>query len=365
MSGSFNEWHSLFLLAAAQGFFLTVLLFSVRSFDSKNKILGVLMLLYSVALIDGVWFWSEYYLDYPHLLGVSMSFPFLYGPLLYLYFKEALRSGSFSWKTDRKHFILPLVALIYLAFYYVNSAEQKLILIPNWSQSWVNALVLPVSGLVSLIFYLRLIFKGLRRFEQQSETSVLWTKNWLFRISVVFGLFVLLSVLSYFLIFFQNNQVNYDYPIALGSAFFIYFMGYLGFSKSKLLNGIKVSEVKYQSSTLTPNAGNHLYEHVKKYLDKTKVYTNNQLRLASLADQLSMTSHQLSQIINEYSETNFSDFINNYRVEEAKRRLRTEDELRMNMLAIDVGFNNKTSFNQAFKKFVGCSPTEYKKRLMN
>lgn len=363
METSFDHWQIFFLIASAQGAFLAVILLTVRSIDWKNKLLGVLMVLFSLSLLDNVWFWSGKFMTSPHLLGISMSFPYFYSVLLYLYFKEAIRSNSLSWQNTSYHFLVPVLVLIYLSHYYFQDTNAKLHMISNWHKSVINAILLPVGGMVSMIYYWFLIRMRLVHYQNALGVKLIGFKNWLTQIWMAYGAFIALFLINYALIFIRRSSLTSDYLIATSYAIFIYFIGYLGFSKSKLLNGIKANDLKYQSSTITPTAGSHLYLHIQSYLHETRIYTNSQLRLGSLADQLSMTPHQLSQIINEQSGMNFSDFINGYRIEEAQKQM-THDT-RINRLAFDVGFNNRTSFSLAFKKFAGCSPSEFREQKAN
>jgi len=362
MNGSFDQWTSLFLLAAAQGIFLSILLWSAKSPDKKNLLLGSLVFLYSISLVDNVWYWSTYFRDFPHVLGISMVFPFLYGPLIYCYYKEAL-SKTLNFRNDWKHFLVPLVMFIYLSNYYFASGADKLAMLPNWYLNPINVLVIPISSVISLICYGILVLRQIRNYQDKTGSKILISRNWLTQIFLAFSLFVVVFVAFHVLIYLGESTVQSDYIIAFGSATFIYFIGYLGFTKSKLLNGIKVEETKYQSTTLTKAASQHLFEKTNRHLRETKVFTDSMLRLPGLAEQLSITPHQLSQVINEHSDGNFSEFINSYRIEEAKERMQADT--RINLLAIDVGFNNKTSFHQAFKKFVGCSPSEYRVRKLS
>jgi len=72
----------------------------------------------------------------------------------------------------------------------------------------------------------------------------------------------------------------------------------------------------------------------------------------------------LSQIINENLHLSFFDFINSYRIKEAGKRLVSSDYQKYTILAIamNVGFNSKSAFNMAFKKFTNKTPSEYKKQ---
>ena len=96
-----------------------------------------------------------------------------------------------------------------------------------------------------------------------------------------------------------------------------------------------------------------------------KPYLDPLLTLAMLAEQLSMPTKHLSQIINEHFRQNFNDFINSYRIRAAIAKLSAvqtrEDKLLK--IAFESGFNSKSVFNAAFKKNTGFSPSEFRQRL--
>jgi AraC-like DNA-binding protein len=89
------------------------------------------------------------------------------------------------------------------------------------------------------------------------------------------------------------------------------------------------------------------------------------LTLAELALALSTTPHNLSEVINTRTGQNFYDFVNGYRVDEVKERLRDPNADHLTLLAIglEAGFNSKSSFNAVFKKHTSMTPSEYKKTL--
>jgi AraC-like DNA-binding protein len=104
---------------------------------------------------------------------------------------------------------------------------------------------------------------------------------------------------------------------------------------------------------------------LRAYMETEKPYRIEDLRLAGVADELSIPAHVLSQVVNDHLQTNFSDFVNRYRIEEARRQLEDANNDQFTLLAIarEAGFNSKTSFYRAFKKHVGMSPPEYRYRL--
>ena len=102
-------------------------------------------------------------------------------------------------------------------------------------------------------------------------------------------------------------------------------------------------------------------------METDKPYLNSELTLRELAGKLSMSTHNLSEILNTRLNQNFYDFINRYRVEEVKRRLAENESEKYNLIAIafDSGFNSKSAFNTIFKKQTGTTPSQYRKQLFN
>jgi YesN/AraC family two-component response regulator len=98
-------------------------------------------------------------------------------------------------------------------------------------------------------------------------------------------------------------------------------------------------------------------------MENEKLFLDGDLTLQKLAERLAIPAQHLSQVINERLDQTFSDFINKYRVEEAKRRLLDPKTQHYTVLAIgeEVGFNSKSSFNAVFKKYTNTTPSEFRK----
>ncbi|MFS4454793.1 helix-turn-helix domain-containing protein [Maribacter sp. 2304DJ31-5] len=97
-------------------------------------------------------------------------------------------------------------------------------------------------------------------------------------------------------------------------------------------------------------------------LDKDKIYRNPELSLGTVAKKLNISTNYLSQMVNRLSGSNFSDFVNTYRVTDAKQKLIDPQFSNYTVLSIGLesGFNSKSVFYAAFKKHTGMSPTKYK-----
>jgi AraC-like DNA-binding protein len=120
---------------------------------------------------------------------------------------------------------------------------------------------------------------------------------------------------------------------------------------------------KYEWSSLTPETSERYLRRLLQSMAEEKLYLDTELTVAKLAEKLSIPPPHLSQIINERLKQSFVDFINTYRVEEAKRKLLDPLKRHYSVLAIaeEAGFNSKSSFNSVFKKHAQMTPSEFRK----
>ena len=105
-------------------------------------------------------------------------------------------------------------------------------------------------------------------------------------------------------------------------------------------------------------------EALESYLNKHESYLNPDLTVSMLAEEMKIDTKELSQLINKNMGQNFYNLMNHYRIEKAKSILRDKSKKHLTVLEIlyDVGYNSKSSFNQAFKKSTGETPSAYRKK---
>jgi AraC-like DNA-binding protein len=120
---------------------------------------------------------------------------------------------------------------------------------------------------------------------------------------------------------------------------------------------------KYKNSGLSKQKSLELFEALGILMKDTKPYRDAELTLFTLAKQLKIHPNHLSQIINQHHNQNFFDYINEYRVNDVKEALFSLKYDNHSLLGIahEFGFNSKASFNRAFKKFTGITPSEFRK----
>jgi AraC-like DNA-binding protein len=122
--------------------------------------------------------------------------------------------------------------------------------------------------------------------------------------------------------------------------------------------------VRYETSTLTDRQKADYLDRLTLFMQREKPYLNPELTIGELAEKTSIPRRYLSQIINESLNRNFFDFVNSYRIDEAKTLLGVpESEKNVLEILYDSGFNSKSVFNAAFKKFTSMTPRQYKNSL--
>ena len=121
---------------------------------------------------------------------------------------------------------------------------------------------------------------------------------------------------------------------------------------------------KYEKSSLTIQDADLYASTLKKYMKEKKAYLDPEITLQKLAKDLSMSPFYISQVINQVMNMTYYDFLNGYRIEEAKKELSDPEKKHKSIIEIlfEVGYKSKSVFNKAFKDYTGITPTEFRKK---
>jgi AraC-like DNA-binding protein len=385
---SFNSWTIIFLIAAVQGYFLSAILFFLKKGNvSANKTLALLILCFSLQMTFYVMFWTGYNQAYPWMNFWVEPLVFLAGPLLYLYILKLD-----SRKLPPKYFFHFLPAIIIFIFhlpFILRNLFGRIEFLRNYFflplNDWFKGIfnVIVYMQITSLTVYAVIIsiyiLNDKRKLNAFALDSEKLKHRWLQRITFLYIGFVIAFISYYILAFTQLIRPEYDYAISACMTLFIYTVGYMGFRQPAIFNEvfevetipnsspmIKIHQreavVKYQNSVLTNENASAIAARLKILMDEKKPYLDNSLKIQHLAEQLNVSTHQLSQVINSVLHQSYSDLVNRYRIEEAKKLLLDPGyKEKILSIAFDVGYSNKATFNIAFKKIAGTSPSEYRK----
>ncbi|APX10703.1 helix-turn-helix domain-containing protein [Tateyamaria omphalii] len=119
---------------------------------------------------------------------------------------------------------------------------------------------------------------------------------------------------------------------------------------------------KYEKSALSPEASERLCRKLRSAMEVDHLHRDANLSLWALASHIGASSNYISQTLNEVIGESFFDFVNSYRIAEAKSLLATTDKSVLN-ITYDVGFNARSSFYNAFKRHAGQTPTSFRKSM--
>jgi len=331
------------------------LIFQKKGIAKSRIILALLMIDFSVFLTSTfilLFFSRWHYIYYAHLANLGV---FLAPPLLYFYYQSLIDE---HFRLDYRSLLhaVPFGAIFSLMFYVIVFRLSRDFVFRPFGLVLISALF------VQSIFYLHRMV--IERNEFVAKGHVKAKLKW-FRYLLV-GIFLIFAFKL--LIFIVWNVLGFvDICIFLTGAFFIFsfiiinmLVLYGMFNPDLLINYFK-----YQSSSLNNSVKSKHYNELLNLLHQKKLYLDPLLTLEKLARQLNITDKQLSQLINESAGINFNDFINKYRIEEAQMLIKSNNERQPNILTIayEVGFNSKSTFNTAFKKFTNSTPSEYRRLI--
>ncbi|MEX2485429.1 MAG: helix-turn-helix domain-containing protein [Brumimicrobium sp.] len=124
------------------------------------------------------------------------------------------------------------------------------------------------------------------------------------------------------------------------------------------------SPKKYALSSLTDKKREELLKDLLNFMLAEKPYLNPHYSLKELARDTDISTHHISEVLNVAFNKNFYEFINIYRVETAKKLMKTNKDGKEKLLSIcfDAGFNSRATFNRVFKNIVGETPSAYQKK---
>lgn len=365
------------LLGAAQGLLLSLALLSSNAANkTANRILAALVLSISIIVAGAVLLTSQYVFYFPHLSRIHHPVVFLAGPLLFLYIEMLTSQKKSLERKDLLHFLPFVFCLIYLLPYYLQSRAAKLQVLgaEYLDQSfgawyYIRSALFMTQFLVYLVLVVLTIVKYSRRtgaHDLASERAVLLE----IRFFVVASTLLWLGAIARYA-FDSGGSTNLLVP--LGASLMVYAMGYLKMRRPPmdLAGSAEVEEkealvaMKYEKSMLTPERSERYLNKLLQLMEAERPYTDGDLTIQKLAQQLSIPLQHLSQTINERLGKSFPDFINSYRVEEAKKKLADPALKHLSVLGIaeEVGFNSKSSFNAVFKKHTDMTPSEFRNAL--
>jgi len=301
---------------------------------------------------------------------IDDGFILLYGPIFYIYTQAVIFR---DFKLSNKHLLhlIPYLGLTILILSLKN-------FVPRISTEAINNNLLWQLYLIRALMYFHVsIYIGLAYSALWKYRKIIKSKysqidqinlDWLSSALNTFGLLILASIFHNF-ISLEENSIEFLVALALLLIFVFYFVNKVilkALRQSEIFAGIAQDEpLKYKGSNLTQNQVEEYERQLLALFQTEKPYLNPKMSIADLSEKLSVPTKQLSQVINQSFNKSFFDFINGYRVQEVQRILKASKDDKLTILEVmyQAGFNSKSSFNTAFKKETGQTPSEFRKTI--
>ncbi|WMS86534.1 helix-turn-helix domain-containing protein [Pleionea litopenaei] len=360
----------IYLVAIGQGILVASVLFFSPSLRSRsmtishgtdNKILFFYILTMLLPLWEGfISIAPEVMkpLSIPYLFWIL---PWLYGPLLYLYVRAKCRKEFKLSFRSLGHFSILLFPILVLSNLETLKLSIPMIIIQRLCWALVFA---------QMFTYIGFCFAEIKRYQKllANNYSFLEKLNiiWLKRLLVGFVVIFLLDMGFYYVQALLNfKAVWYFHAFVIVESLYVVLIGFFSMRHPTVdPNTLIEPNGKYEKSSLDPHVAARLAERIVNLMDSDSLYLLNDLTLQNLAERLNVSSHHVSQVINDQLKMSFYELVNQKRIDYAKHLLANNTASKTILdIGYEVGFNNKTSFNNAFKKFTGMTPSEFRKQF--
>ncbi|MEL6558545.1 MAG: helix-turn-helix domain-containing protein [Bacteroidota bacterium] len=314
--------------------------------------------------------------QYPFSLWIPYSYLTAVGPLIFLYTKSLLNKQFRLTKVEIMLF-LPVILEVALQVAQIIYSSINDVIYYNTPTDFILSPDIYIAGAISIFFYSRRSLKIIRTHEKWARRNFSDLKNltlsWLYQLlfyhralwllwipfAIVFSVFFRLQIQNFVLILII-------YGLILGITYLTYWIGIEGLRRVSLVffdsKDSPQNEIKTYDKIPPNEIKNHI-DTIVNLMTTERLFLKENLSLRDLSNQMDIDPNLLSYILNAHVNKSFHEFVNTYRVNEVKNKLDQAKYKNHTLLAIalESGFNSKTSFNRVFKQITGMTPSQYQK----
>ena len=356
------------IIGASQGVFLSLLFFLRKKKHPAMITLGIYVFLFSIGLLE-----SGYSREHAGILKqVFFSFianaNLLYGPLVYLfirYLENQRLSQRLVWIHCSPFFLFFVADVLFILGAFVIDPQTGEVL--DLLAFEVLVIQLLLYSFVSLRRFRRIRNNLLNTYSAINDGDLRWV---LYLLYFITGIYVLSFAFTHLLLAGVISDESVFVVIQLMVALFTYLLGYRLFVRPAFFfigradGAIKNGNTRYQKSGLKSEEAETRLHELVNYMKSRKPFTNPELTIFDVAAAMQISRNHLTEILNVYGGKTFNEFINTYRVEEAKRLLRehASDTLSVSGIGRQAGFKSPNAFFTNFKKMTGQTPAAWKEQ---
>ena len=306
----------------------------------------------------------------PHLVGVDSVIKMALGPAVFFYTRalvspEKPRFGGFDWMW----LLGPVLIILVWIPFGALSAQEKLALVDPATRNPVHFRMAIFTCTASLVVFigfttiylvaaLRLQIGHRRTMMEQFANIERKSLDWLRAILLVFAMAWLFFAIKQVLWVTGTSIPTFNLVLAYTETFAIAAFAYLGLQQPALFFE-QASNAQPRRPILSDERMSRTSAKLIAALNTDRRFADSDLSLRTLSDATGVTKNHISETLSQHLGVNFFDFVNSHRATEA-RRLLEETDLSILEIALEVGFNSRSTFNAAFKKHVGSPPSTYR-----
>ena len=335
----------LFFFSALGAFNGLVLGIYFLFFPSKkylsNYFLGALLLVLSIRIGKSVAYFFDYGLPKIYLQA-GLTACFFIGPFLYFFIKAEMNQVKKMPRTWAIQLLTALFIILLTGIIYPYERFPAL-----WGQYIIPLIYLQWG--VYIAFSIILLIPLFKKMGKQESLKPF--EKWILSICAAVTLF-LFSYVWALLNITRGSYIN----AALFFSLILYIVVFILLYRKKTTDLSSFSAQKYIDKKLNDEDARLIINRLTKLMTEKELFKDPNLKVNDLAREIKISGHRLSQVLNDHIEKNFTLFVNEYRIHEACRILSQHNNLTIDSVADDVGFNSKSTFFAAFKKIKGMTP---------
>lgn len=371
-----NNYSIVKIIALISIFISLLLSFFLLTVKTKNKPANIILAGFVILCAIDI---SGLFINSRVLLSVSKTSIFLIFPTFYLYVLSICHT-NFTFKLRHLLHAIPFfVYALILSFYFLCDGNE-LIGYYFFKIKWIfSAFLLKLQALIYIIAVILLLRKHKILYLENYAVGDISIYNLLYQIIIIFAIALPLTIAKEMMISAEFQHVLQWINISLLVIALFMFCWFVlkalyhpelfrGVNpklqtSEEIIHNLKSSKYEEIESQQRPEIKTRI-EQIKKYMAEQEPYLEPKFSLQDIASRIEMPLREVSVLINRYMGQHFFDFVNEYRIKKAKELLKnaTRNELTIQQILFDAGFNSKSSFNTAFKKNTGLTPTEYRNK---
>ncbi len=335
--------------------------------------------IYGISFISmGIWIfhicsYTTGLFDNVYLINlILIPFGFISAPAMALRYRWLLGQSMIS---RRRMFILLIPSLLSLFIITLPMFSSAIILkreflrsVPIFSPGF-NGLPLYFK-IIQILFFLPKLYLVVFMFFVLRQMTGIWkkkrdSKGVVSRAGYIFAMNILLSTaITGIGDLFSTGLITWSLLYVNGTFISVFLFGQRNPDYNKV---IKTDFVKrhYVKSKIRDLDIDRVMSDLEQMMKEEKAFASEDISLKIVAEELEITPHQLSEIINKKFHKNFNTYINDFRIVEAKEMLIKEPERTITSIAMAVGFNTNTAFSAVFSKSEGMSPKQFRQQFRN